>query len=235
MDADSTQALVVVQGPIKWFDPIKGFGFLADSAGGADVLIHANVLRNFGQSSVAEAAMVVVRAMSTARGRQATEVLSIQPPPSDGQAPIADLAMLPPHQLDQLPLLPARVKWFDKAKGFGFANVFGQRGDVFLHIEVLRHWGFADLVPGEAVGLRIVPGPRGAIAAQILAWDRAIAILEPGGNGSAPATGSNGSNGKASCDHGPGFAPGRLFGPGFAASLSASVSPSLVATLAAAG
>ncbi|PZP18842.1 MAG: cold-shock protein, partial [Kocuria rhizophila] len=97
MDADSTQALVVVQGPIKWFDPIKGFGFLADSAGGADVLIHANVLRNFGQSSVAEAAMVVVRAMSTARGRQATEVLSIQPPPSDAQAPIADLAMLPPH------------------------------------------------------------------------------------------------------------------------------------------
>ncbi len=34
------------------------------------------------------------------------------------------------------------MKWFDKAKGFGFANVFGQKADVFLHIEVLRAFGF---------------------------------------------------------------------------------------------
>ena len=41
--------------------------------------------------------------------------------------------------------------WFDKAKGFGFANVFGRDEDVFLHIEVLRRSGLADLQPGEAV------------------------------------------------------------------------------------
>ena len=46
-----------------------------------------------------------------------------------------------------LPLEPARVKWFDKGKGFGFANVFGRDEDVFLHIEVLRRSGLADLAP----------------------------------------------------------------------------------------
>lgn len=174
MSGDIPEVSETVQGQIKWFDPVKGFGFLADSLGGPDVLLHANVLQSFGQSSIADGALVSVRAVSTPRGRQAAAVLSIQPPPCSGQAPIPDLSAVPKDTLDTLPLLPARVKWFDKAKGFGFANVFGQRGDVFLHVEVLRHWGFADLLPGEAVVVRVVDGPRGYIAAQILAWDRAV-------------------------------------------------------------
>lgn len=190
MNGDIPEVRLAIQGPIKWFDPAKGFGFLADSAGGPDVLLHANVLRNFGQSSVVEGARVEVLAIETPRGRQAVEVISIAPAPTIAQAPIADLSMVPPARLALLPLLPARVKWFDKGKGFGFANIFGQRGDVFLHIEVLRHWGFADLVPGEAVALKIVRGPRGAIAAQILAWDRAISEIssdDDNGGGAGPA------------------------------------------------
>lgn len=183
MQADATPSEHRVQGQIKWFDPVRGFGFLADSSGGPDVLLHANVLRSFGQSSVADGALVEVTAIATARGRQAVEVVAISPPPSAGQAPIADLDSLDLAALDALPLLPARVKWFDKGKGFGFANIFGKRGDVFLHVEVLRHWGFADLVPGEAVGLRIIDGPRGMMAAQIVAWDRAATAPTPAAEG----------------------------------------------------
>lgn len=176
----------IVQGQIKWFDPVRGFGFLADASGGSDVLLHANVLRSFGQSSVADGAMVEVRAIATPRGRQAVEVVMIQPPPSAGQAPIADLAALDSADLDALPLLPARIKWFDKAKGFGFANLFGRRGDVFLHVEVLRHCGFADLLPGEAVSLRVIDGPRGLMAAQVVAWDRAATEAAGGAPDAAP-------------------------------------------------
>ena len=73
-----------------------------------------------------------------------------------------------------LPLLPARVKWFDKSKGFGFANVFGRPEDVFLHIEVLRRSGLADLQPGEAVTLRVVDGARGRMAVQVTSWESAL-------------------------------------------------------------
>lgn len=162
-----------VEGLIKWFDPVKGFGFILDSEGGADILLHANVLRNFGQGSVADMSRVVVNVVPTARGLQAVEVLSIEPPESDGTAPIADLTEHTPEELHQLPFLPGRVKWFDKVKGFGFANIFGQTGDVFLHIEVLRHSGFADLNVGEAIALRVVQGRRGLMAAQLASWDRA--------------------------------------------------------------
>lgn len=187
MNGDMPDSGLTITGPIKWFDPIKGFGFLADPSGGQDVLLHANVLRNFGQGSVAEGALVQVRVAVTQRGRQAAEVISITPPPTGREAPIADLSMIPPDELAGLPLLPARVKWFDKGKGFGFANVFGQRGDIFLHVEVLRHCGFADLLAGEAIALRIVDGPRGVIAAQIVAWDRAAAEMEAESCASAQA------------------------------------------------
>lgn len=160
-----------VTGLIKWFDPGKGYGFIYNDEGGPDILLHANVLRNFGQGSVADNSQVRVRVLATARGLQAIEVLEIEPPDNHGVPPIADLAQSVIDDLSSLPLQPARVKWFDKAKGFGFANIFGRPEDVFLHIEVLRHSGLADLTVGEAVALRVVEGPRGLMAAQVASWD----------------------------------------------------------------
>ena len=139
-----------------------------------DILLHANVLRNFGQSSIADGAGITVRVQQTARGVQAVEVLGIQPP--EGVALVLaeeDQSGLP-DDVTSLPLEPARVKWFDKDKGFGFANVFGRPEDVFIHVEVLRVSGFADLVAGEAVCLRIVEGKRGRMAVQVVSWESSV-------------------------------------------------------------
>ena len=172
-----------ITGRVKWFDPAKGYGFVVADSGGPDILLHANVLRNFGQSSVADGAGIEVSVTETARGVQAVAVHRVEPP--DIQTPpIPDLARedLPP--VEDLPLEPARVKWFDKAKGFGFANIFGRPEDVFLHVEVLRRSGLADLQPGEAVGLRVVEGKRGRMAQQVASWD---AALRESAGGAAPS------------------------------------------------
>lgn len=163
-----------VAGTVKWFDPVKGFGFIVDDRGGPDILLHANVLRNFGQGSVADHAQIRVRVQVTPRGAQAVEVLEIAPPEGEEVAPIEDLGDNTPDEIAALPLEPARVKWFEKAKGFGFANVFERDEDVFIHMEVLRRSGFADLSPGEAVCLRVIEGKRGRMAAQVLAWDAGL-------------------------------------------------------------
>lgn len=173
-----------IAGVVKWFDGGKGFGFLTDPDGGADILLHANVLRNFGQSSVAEGSQVTAIIQKTPRGMQALEVLEITPPAAEPMPAIADLCSATPEEVALLPLLPARVKWFDKAKGFGFANIFADKADVFLHIEVLRHSGFSDLAVGEAIALRVVDGRRGMMAAQIMSWERVVAearMAQPGG------------------------------------------------------
>jgi len=165
-----------ISGRVKWFDPSKGFGFIVSDLGGADILLHANVLRNFGQSSVADHARITVLVQQTARGAQAVEVLEIVPPEPENGAVIEDLDQGTAPDLDSLPLLPARVKWFDKVKGFGFANIFGHPEDVFIHIEVLRRSGLADLGPGEAICLRVIEGKRGRMAAQVLPWETALRL-----------------------------------------------------------
>ena len=171
MNSDDPDEGRSVQGRVKWFDPAKGFGFVIADDGGSDILLHANVLRNFGQSSVADGSGIEVTVQQTDRGVQAVTVLSIQPPESPLGPGLSDLANIDPETLANRPLEPARVKWFDKSKGFGFANVFGLEEDVFVHIEIVRKSGLADLQPGEAVCLRIIDGKRGRMATEVLAWD----------------------------------------------------------------
>jgi CspA family cold shock protein len=169
--SEEDEAMQVLHGRVKWFDPSKGFGFIVSDESEVDVLLHANVLRNFGQSSIADSAGIVVRVQKTQRGVQAVEVVRIEPPESVAFPLIEQATELLGEDVLALPLEPARVKWFDKGKGFGFANVFGRDEDVFIHAEVLRVSGFADLDSGEAVALRIIDGKRGRMAVQVLAWE----------------------------------------------------------------
>ncbi|MBL4811317.1 MAG: cold-shock protein, partial [Rhodobacteraceae bacterium] len=131
----------------------------------------ANVLRNFGQSSVADGSEVEVFVQETERGVQVVSIISVEPPTDVAVSVLDDIAGFDPGYLADLEILPARVKWFDKGKGFGFANIFGLADDVFIHIEVLRKSGLADLLPGEAVCLRVIDGKRGKMAAEVMPWD----------------------------------------------------------------
>jgi cold shock protein len=171
---DKETAAQVMRGEVKWFDPSKGFGFILSEEAGSDILLHANVLRNFGQSTVADGASISVIVQQTQRGVQAVEVLSITPPEGAGFALAEEGDPKTAAEIALLPMEPARVKWFDKGKGFGFANVFGISEDVFIHIEILRLSGFADLAAGEAISLRIIDGKRGRMAAQVLSWESAV-------------------------------------------------------------
>jgi CspA family cold shock protein len=172
--ADDLNSMYHVRGQVKWFDPVKGFGFVVSDEGGPDILLHVNVLRNFGQSSVADGAGIEVVTHRTERGVQAVEIVSITPPARDEAPVLTDFADLDEDVIHNAPLEPARVKWFDKSKGFGFANVFGRSEDVFLHIEVLRQSGLADLQPGEALAIRVIEGKRGRMAAEVMAWEMAV-------------------------------------------------------------
>ena len=137
--------------------------------------MHANVLRNFGQSSVADGSRISLSVQATTRGVQAVEVLEITPPEDNGAPALSEFTMAEDEiSMDDIDFEPARVKWFDKSKGFGFGNVFGRPEDVFIHVEVLRRSGLADLQPGEAVALKVVEGQRGRMAVLVAAWDSVL-------------------------------------------------------------
>ncbi len=161
-------------GKVKWFDTTKGFGFVLDDEGGPDILLHANVLRNFGRSSVSEGTEVEVVVVASDRGQQASEIVRMEQPDTVPENALRgleeagiDLSTLSAHSA----LTPARVKWFDKIKGFGFLNVFESTEDIFVHAEVLRAYGISELQQGEAVTVRTATGPRGKLAVEIRSWD----------------------------------------------------------------
>lgn len=172
---------MIVQGHVKWFDTTKGYGFVVTSDDDGDVLLHGNVLRVFGFTSVAEGVEIVLRVQNTERGRQAIEVVDIVPSEPTGEA-AAILVQLPPG-VAAGPLEPARVKWFDRVKGFGFVNLYGKSEDVFLHMETLRQYGYGEVVAGDVLAVRVTAGPRGPMVYEVRSWDYVARIRAEDPNG----------------------------------------------------
>ena len=168
--------MVMLKGHVKWFDTSKGYGFLVVEDGSGDILLHSNVLKNFGRGSVVEGTAINFEIQETDRGRQVSRIIDIEVPSDElNEEETSEFGM---PIVDGVEMVPARVKWFDKSKGFGFANAFKSELDIFLHMEVLRHFGFSDLQSGEAIVIQVVDGPRGKMAGAIYAWDEPKMLKE---------------------------------------------------------
>src|SRR5271156_3839143 len=62
---------------VKWFNPEKGFGFVALSDGSGDAFLHANTLNQSGHNAVSPGATLRVRIGQGQKGRQVSEVLLV--------------------------------------------------------------------------------------------------------------------------------------------------------------
>ncbi|WP_431285371.1 cold-shock protein [Humitalea sp. 24SJ18S-53] len=60
-----------VEGTVKWFDQVRGFGFVTPSDGGQDVFLHSSVLQRGGVADVQQGQKVNLEVRDGNRGRQA--------------------------------------------------------------------------------------------------------------------------------------------------------------------
>lgn len=65
------EALEEIEGEVKWFNPLKGFGFVFPDDGGRDIFLHASVLRAAGFESLEPGIRVRIKVSSSERGREA--------------------------------------------------------------------------------------------------------------------------------------------------------------------
>ncbi|HEV2672973.1 MAG TPA: cold shock domain-containing protein [Aliidongia sp.] len=63
-----------LDGTVKWFDEVKGFGFISASDGGKDVFVHGTVLRRSGLGTLETGQLVKMQVKAAPRGREATSV-----------------------------------------------------------------------------------------------------------------------------------------------------------------
>ena len=173
-----TSSGAVVWGHVKWYDAVKGYGFVVPDGGGPDIMVHASCVRAFGKMTLAEGARIQVLASHGQRGLNANELLEVEETEGAAQGFSEDTRpteFLGPD-VEVGPVEPARVKWFDKQKGFGFVNIFGKTEDVFVHMETVRRCGFQDLASGEGMAVRTFRGPRGLMVAELKLWESALTL-----------------------------------------------------------
>lgn len=186
---------VIVVGRVKWFDPVRGYGFLVPTDGqGSDILLHFSVVSETGRRTLPEGTTLTCNVVARDRGRQARHIVSmdlttaIGPDPETAAARAADRTDPRAMVAAAGPFEAVSVKWFNRLKGYGFVVRPDSVEDIFVHMETVRRAGLMELVPGQPLRARVAPGHKGPLAVLIESEDGAapMATFHPSAAIAAP-------------------------------------------------
>ena len=161
-----------VQATVKWFNPEKGFGFVALGDGSGDAFLHSSVVEQSGRdaSALKEGVTLRVTVGHGPKGPQVTDILELDEsttarPTSRGSVGPASRPVAPARG----ERMTGRVKWYSPERGFGFIAVDDGRSEVFVHATTLQRSRIASLSEGQRVIVEATDGRKGLEAVSITA------------------------------------------------------------------
>ena len=194
-DDQQEPTAVDVDVTVKWFNGIKGYGFVT-TPDGDDAFMHVTSLQALGRNSIPPESRVKC---DLGPGRRGLQVLTVKE--------ILELGEEPPPRAprsggfggdrggfrggdrggrggygggdrggygggdrdDRAPLetRQATVKFYNAERGFGFASPSDGGEDIYVPARVVERAGMGELQPEQSVEIDVRPGPRGPMAARI--------------------------------------------------------------------
>ncbi len=167
-------------GTVKWYDPDKGFGFVAREDGGNDLFLHHSVV---GLESLAEGDRIAFSIGYGLKGERAEEIRVVERSGkparvrtprefgNDGGDGTArgygtsreGFGRGTSQDLSALPRLEGTVRRFDTERGFGFISSTGAAEDVFFHSSAVT----GEVRQGDTVEFRLGHGQKGPRALDV--------------------------------------------------------------------
>lgn len=139
-----------VLGTVSWYEPGKGYGFIAPDGGGAEIFVHSSAI--VGGGVIADGQRVAFLVVEGDKGPQADHLLPLGPQAA-GRPRASDGA-------------DGTVSWYDGEKGFGFVTPDSGAEDLFVHVRALPG-GVTELFEGDRVTYDVGTSDKGLQARNI--------------------------------------------------------------------
>jgi cold shock protein len=152
-----------VQAIVKWYNPVKGFGFVELADGSGDAFLHVSVVERAGEENIPPGSTLEVRAGPGQRGLQITDLISVDTSTATQAGPRRARFSDDRTTVEET----GTVKWFNALKGFGFVAPDRAGKDIFVHAEALKCGGVMGLTEGQRVAIDVADGERGPEAVTV--------------------------------------------------------------------
>jgi len=145
-----------VTAKVKWFNPAKGFGFVAPTDGTPDAFLHVSVVHTAGLRTLRQGATIVCNLTEGPKGPQVTAIETI-----DNSTVVDDLP-----EGDET-VLDGEIKFFAADKGYGFVVSESGGHDIFIGIGALQRSNLDRLESGQRVRMHVQDGKKGPMATKV--------------------------------------------------------------------
>lgn len=145
-----------VTAKVKWFNPAKGFGFVAPTDGTPDAFLHVSVVHKAGLRTLRQGATINCALTEGPKGPQVTVIEDVDNSTVVDDVPEGDESVI-----------DGEIKFFAADKGYGFGVPLGGGDDIFIGIGALQRSNLDRLESGQRVKMHVQDGAKGPMATQV--------------------------------------------------------------------